>query len=175
MMLSLKAIELTPELRTIPREEIAIIGSVTVALFKATLGIPSDEQHIHIDDLDLSVPQEVYALLDCEAKDKADLMPGENAWVRNGYRGVHTVRRNVAVPGLSRLVQLDIGTGAHSWSHEDLLGSGLMYDGYRVIDPRQQLAWYEALGRKKDQQKIKLLSTTIIPALDRLIVRGDSE
>lgn len=168
-MLSLQAIELAPELQTVERNQILIIGSVTLALYKDLAGIPANQQHIHIDDLDLSVPEPVFKTLDMDAKDKPDALPSEDIWVRNGYRGVHTVRRNISVPTLDRPVQLDVGTGAHSWPHEELLDSALTYDGYSVIDPRKQLAWYEALDRKKDQTKIHILRATIIPALDTLI------
>ncbi len=174
-MLSLQAIELAPELQATERNQILIIGSVTLALYKDLAGIPASQQHIHIDDLDLSVPESVFKSLDRAAKNKPDTLPDEDSWVRNGYHGVHTVRRNFVVPQLNRPVQLDIGTGANGWSHKELRDSALAYDGYSVINPHKQLAWYEALDRKKDQTKIRILRTAIIPALDRLTERGGSE
>ncbi len=174
-MLSLQALELAPEVQTIERGQILIIGSVTLALYKDLASIPADQHHVHIDDLDLSVPEPVFTALDKAAKDKSDTLPGEDTWVRNYYHGTHTVRRNFVVSQLTRPVQLDIGTGANGWTHDELLDSALTYDGYSVIDPHKQLTWYEALNRKKDQTKIHILRTTIIPALDRLIERGDSE
>lgn len=174
-MLSLAAIELAPELQTLERNQILIIGSVTLAVYKDLAGIPANQHHVHIDDLDLSVPKPVFETLDRVAKDKPDILPGEDTWVRNGYHGVYTVRHNVVVPQLNRPVQLDIGTGANGWTHEELLDSALTYKGYSVIDPHTQLTWYEALNRKKDQTKIGILRSAIIPALDGLIERGGSE
>ena len=173
-MLSLQAIELAPELQSIARDNVVILGSVALALCKDLAGIPADQHHVHIDDLDLSVPESTFMSL-ANPGNSYGTLPSENIWTRNSYRGVDTMRRSIVVPQLDRSVQLDIGTGANGWTHEELLDSALTHDGYSVIDPRKQLIWYEALDRKKDQTKIDLLRTIIIPALDRLIERDDSE
>ena len=181
-MLSLQAIELASELRDIPREQIVIIGSMALALHKDLFGIPADQYHIHVDDLDLSIPRLRFEALNGTAADKAtELLP--EGWLRNGYHGVHTVRRSivvppsldVTVPELKRPVQLDVGTGAHTWSHDELLARSFGYQGYRLITPQRQLIWYEALNRKKDIPKIELLRMAIIPALDKLIERDGTE
>lgn len=180
-MLSLQAIEKVPELLAIERSQICVVGSLALALYKDLAEIPASEYHVHIDDLDLSVFTETLLPLLARAKKKSELPDVRDDWWSNKYSNVVTVRRNVEVPGLKRPVQLDIGSGAHIWTHEELLSDALPYvgtdvasSGYSVISPHKQLAWYKALsyrgkGREKDKPKIEILREVIIPRLEETI------
>lgn len=174
-MLSLQAIEQDSQLRSIPRHLVVIAGSVSIALYKNMLDIEKAERYLRIDDLDLCVSPEVYAELyansipklhieDGDTPGSSQLMKdGSTLWLRNQYHGVNTLRREHSVKGLRRPVQLDVGATVLRWMHSHVLEDTLLYDGYSVINPLRQLAWYEHLNRKKDGIKIEMLRDLIIP------------
>jgi hypothetical protein len=174
-MLSLQAIEQDPQLRSIPRHLVIVAGSVSIALYKNILGIEKAERYLRIDDLDLCVSPEVYAKLYANSTPKPHAEDDEPSkilqinedvgplWLRNQYHGVNTLRREHSIKGLRRRVQLDVGATVLRWTHKKLLEDALPYDGYSVINPLRQLAWYENLDRKKDGIKIEMLRELIIP------------
>ncbi|QQS19900.1 hypothetical protein IPL85_00335 [Candidatus Saccharibacteria bacterium] len=167
-MLSLEAIQLDPQLKRVPKKAIIIVGSVTLALYKELAGIEKADRYLSIDDLDICVDETVYDELYLNSKPKALIRPGDDSWVQNRYRNVETLRREHKVDGLKRLVQLDVGPTVFRWSHEEVLTDAVMRPGkdgndYSILNPLRQLAWYEALGRKKDQVKIEMLRDLILP------------
>ncbi|QQS18632.1 hypothetical protein IPL68_00845 [Candidatus Saccharibacteria bacterium] len=162
-MLSLEAIRLDSQLRCVPRRSIIIVGSVTLALFKEMAGIEKAERYLRIDDLDLCVDEKLYAKLYRNSKPKSEILTSDNCWAQNRYRNVQTLRREHTVSKLKRPVQLDVGRNVFTWSHSAVQSDALEFDGYSVLNPFHQLAWYEVLGRKKDDVKIKMLRELIIP------------
>jgi hypothetical protein len=163
-MRSLEAIRVDPFLRKLPRQQIVIVGSVTLALYKDMAGIDKAERYLRIDDLDLCIEDAKYNSLFRRSKPKGRTSV-RRPWAQNAYRGVETLRREHRVNGLKRPVQLDVGSSVFTWSHDQLLPDALEYNGYSVLNPFRQLAWYGALGRKKDDIKIEMLRELIIPTL----------
>ena len=163
-MRSLEAISLDPDLRNLPPDELVIVGSMTIGLLKEKAGIEKGDNFVKIDDLDGCVSPTTYRQLRVKSKYPQDTEPGDTCWIRASYTGIETLRRSHRVEGLDWPVQLDIGTTVGHWSHKEVAADAVEHEGHNVLNPLRQLAWYEMLGRKKDEEKIAKLRI-IIPRL----------
>lgn len=163
-MLFLEAIKLDPDLSRVPKEKIVIVGSVALAMYSKLAGLKA-ATHPIMHDLDLCVDETTYALL-LKKSLPADSNPQDNnSWRQDTRCGNTTLRKNYMLQGLDKPVQLDVGPTVHNWSYGEVCEDALNFEGFKVLSPLRQLAWYEALNRKDDSSKMILLRTVLIPKL----------